>query len=128
MQPVEIKADASIHGALKHSTEFYEPDDRLAFCRQRHFGHRPGIIKIQHVNPRLIVSPENTGCSCDALHRLAKAGCPAVQPDLEYRRSDRDEHDRHFARTKGGVLPRRAIEKINPDYRAKAVTYDQDLV
>jgi hypothetical protein len=46
MQPVEIKADASIHGALKHSTEFYEPDDGLVFRRQRHLGHRLGVIKI----------------------------------------------------------------------------------
>src|SRR5437868_15019513 len=78
VQSVEPKADASVHGALKHSTEFDELDSRLVFCRQGHFGHRLGIVKVQYVYPSLIVSPKNIGRLGDALHRRTEACCRAV--------------------------------------------------
>src|ERR1700688_3397048 len=94
VQPVEFPANASIHGVLEHSTKFDEPDNGPVFRRQRHLSHWVDVIKIHYINASLIVTPEDAGRQGDARHCRSEACCPAVQPDLEYRRSDREEGDR----------------------------------
>jgi len=67
----EIEADALIHVVVKHSTNLHDPDGRLVFCRQAHFGHWPAFVKIQHVREGLIVAPEDRAGIGDAFHRPA---------------------------------------------------------
>src|SRR6185437_2604158 len=128
MQPVEFQANASIHGVIKHLTKFDEPDDGPVFRRQCHLSHWVGVIKVHYVDASLIVTPEDARRQGDARHCRAKARCPAVDPDLEYRRSDREERDRNFAHAECRVQRQRAIKKINCKYGAKTMTYDQKFV
>jgi hypothetical protein len=128
VQSVKTQADTPVYAALEHPTKFDQLDHGLVLCRQGHFGHRFGVVKVQHVNTSLVVGPENTGPAGDALHRGAEAGCRAVEPDLEYRRSDGDKRDRSSARAERAVQPQRAIKKINRNHGAEAVAYDQQFV
>src|SRR5207302_3678023 len=119
VQPIEFQANASIHGMLEHPTKFDEPDNRPVFRRQRHLSHWVGVIKVHYVNASLIVTPEDGGRQGDARQRRAKACCPVVHPDLEYRRSDREECDRSFARAECRIQAQRTIKKINREHSAK---------
>ena len=44
---------------VKHPTKFHDPDGRIVFCRQAHFGHWPAFVKVQRVDEGLIVAPED---------------------------------------------------------------------